>query len=170
MKLSNLTLWALLLAAPVFSGAPLWTDPQPGPGEPKWFQLLETESEVRGMLGQPQMVTDTGNYRSWQYRFGDDLDHDEFSHALLFRKADGKLVSVSRSYSPERNVDKLFPNAETKTYSYPSDGLIKFSIRVRRLSGGRLLMAMGVSEAGQLTGQVVLMRESELRYFYEWLE
>jgi len=31
-------------------------------------------------------------------------------------------------------------------------------------------MAMGVSEAGQLTGQVVLMRESELRYFYEWLE
>jgi len=125
---------------------------------------------LRGMLGQPQMVTDTGNYRSWQYRFGDDLDHDEFSHALLFRKADGKLVSVSRSYSPERKVDELFPAAETKTYSYPSEGAAQFSIRVRPLSGGRLLMAMGVSEPGQTTGQVVLMRESELRYFYEWLD
>ena len=53
-----------------------------------------------------------------------------------------------------------FPDAQKPT----------FSIRVRRLSGGRLLMAIGTSKPGQTTGQLVLMRESELTHFYPWLE
>jgi hypothetical protein len=30
-------------------------------------------------------------------------------------------------------------------------------------------MAMGVSKAGQVTGQLVLIRESELKNFYPWV-
>jgi hypothetical protein len=41
---------------------------------------------------------------------------------------------------------------------------------VRRLSGGRVLIAMGSTKAGQLTGQVVLIRESELALFHPWLK
>jgi hypothetical protein len=38
------------------------------------------------------MVADFGNYRSWQYRMGE-ADHNQFSHALVFRKSDGRLIS-----------------------------------------------------------------------------
>lgn len=161
--------WALLLAAPVFSQQSSWTDPRIAEGQPEWFQLTETESQVRAMLGQPQMVADFGNYRSWQYQLDEGLDHEDFSHALVFRKSDGKLISVARTYSEERNVDALFPAAQTKTYTMPPSVSARFSVRVRHLSGGRLLMAMGVAEPGQATGQVLLMKESEVRYFYDWL-
>ena len=45
----------------------------------------------------------------------------------------------------------------------------RFSLRLRCLPEGRVLMAMGTSKPGQLTGQLVLMRESELRFFYPWV-
>ena len=144
-------------------------DPQPAAAEPKWFQLDESESQVRAMLGQPAMVVPFGDFRSWQYRFGDELDHDEFSHALVFRNSDGKLISISRTYSPERNVDPFFPPGESKAYLYQREGGMNFSVRVRRLSGGRLLMAMGVAKPGEATGQLLMIRESELRTFYGWL-
>jgi hypothetical protein len=170
MKSTVLCCWALLLAAPVFSQPDRWKEPQLSEVEPKWFLLMETESEVRARLGQPAMVADFGNYRSWQYQLDEDLDHDDFSHALVFRKSDGRLISISRTYATERNVDAFFPDAMTTVHHFPDARKPAFSIRVRRLSGGRLLMAMGTSKAGQATGQLVLMRESELTHFYPWLE
>jgi hypothetical protein len=163
------SLGALLLAAPLFSQVAQWADPRPSAAEPKWFQLVETESQVRARLGQPKMVADFGNYRSWQYQIGE-TDHDDFSHALVFRKSDGKLVSVSRNYDPQRTVDQFFPASKTTVHYYPDAGKPQFTIRVRRLSGGRLLMAMGVAKPGQSTGQILLVRESELSHFYPWLE
>jgi hypothetical protein len=162
-------LGALLIAAPSLSQPGLWIDPRPGDPEPQWFLLSESESEVRSRLGQPPMIADFGNYRSWQYQLDTGLDHEDFSHALVFRKPDGKLISVSRTYSEERNVDAFFPPAVTSVHHYPEEGKPQFSMRVRRLSGGRVLMAMGTDAPGQRTGQLVLMRESELTYFYPWL-
>jgi len=99
--------WALLIAAPVFSQAQRWAEPRIVDGEPEW--LLETEAEVRGAMSQPAMSADFGRYRSWQYRIGGEVEHDDFSHVLVFRKADGRLISMTRNYVPERNVDAFFP-------------------------------------------------------------
>src|SRR5262249_25282 len=104
MNLVPFLLGALLAAAPVFSQQVSCSDPLASSAGPKWFQLAESESDVRKCLGQPTMVADFGRYRSWQYQIGE-VEHDDFSHALIFRKSDGKLVSVTRSYNPERNVD-----------------------------------------------------------------
>ena len=88
-------LGALLSAAPVFSQQALWSDPRVGADGVKWFEFVEREAEVRQYLGQPAMVADFGKYRSWQYQIGE-VEHDDFSHALVFRKSDGVLVSISR--------------------------------------------------------------------------
>ena len=169
MKLLFVLLWALLPAAPVFSQQALWSDPQVSAEGLKWFLLVESESDVRKHLGQPAMMADFGEYRSWQYQIGE-VEHDEFSHALVFRKSDGKLVSISHTYNPERNVDMFFPANETTAHWFRAEGQPGFPMRVRKLSGGRLLIAVGTSKPGQTTGQLVLMRESELHHFYPWLE
>jgi hypothetical protein len=97
------------------------------------------------------------------------LDEHDFSHQLVFRKTDNQLISVTRNYEPERNVDQWFPPAETTVHFYPDANKPQYSVRLRHLSGGRILMAMGTSKAGDTTGQIVLIRESELRYFHPWL-
>ena len=164
-----LTLGALISTALLFSQIPSGADPQPGAVEPKWFLLTESKDQVTRALGTPAMVADFGqDFQSWRYQI-DNVDHDDFSHAVVFRKSDHSLVSVTRSYEPERNVDALFPEAKTTVHHYPDARNPQFSLRLRRLSGGRALMAMGSPRRGQTTGQLVLMRESELRYFYPWL-
>lgn len=168
MKVISILLGALLSAAPVFSQQALWSDPQLSADGIKWFQLGESESDVRKSLGQPSMVTDFGEYRSWHYQIGA-VEHDDFSHALVFRKSDGKLVSVSRTYNPERSVDAFFPPDETTVHWFRATGQPDFPIRVRRLRGGSVLIAIGTSKPGQTTGQLVLMRESEIRHVYPWL-
>lgn len=158
-----------LWAAPLFCQVPAAADPHVKDGEFRWFLFTESQDEVQTALGQSQMVADFGSdFRSWQYQIGD-VDHDDFSLAVVFRKSTGKLVSVTRNFDAGRNVDVFFPESETATYHYPNARKPQYSVRVRRLSGGRLLMAMGASKAGQPTSQLVLMRESELRYFFDWL-
>ena len=154
------------MAAPVFSQPAKWMDPRVEAGRFEWVHLLERESEVRAQLGQPPLVADADPYRSWQYRFGEGLDHDDFSHALLFRKSDGALVSISRSYSEPRMADEWFPRAETKVYVLKVEGQAPFPMRVRRLGGGTLLLAPGSSEWGKPVQQVVLIHESVLARFY----
>ena len=115
------------------------------------------------------MVADFGEYRSWQYQIGE-VEHDDFSHALVFRKSDGKLVSVSRTYNPERSVDSFFPRrARRPCIGSALAGQPDFPMRIRRLPGGRVLIAVGTSKPGQTTGQSDLMRENELPHFYPWL-
>jgi hypothetical protein len=159
-------LGALLYAAPVFSQPSQWTDPRVANGRFEWIHLLESESEVRGQLGQSHMVADFGIYRSWQYRFGEEIDHDDFSHALVFRKSDGKLVSVSRTYPEPRLADEWFPKNETAVHTLQVPGQIDFRVRVRRLAGGALLVAPGSGEWGKPVQQIVLIHESVLARFY----
>jgi hypothetical protein len=149
----------LLSAALLLSQTPTGVDPMS-------FLLTESKEQVARALGSPSMVADFGeDFQSWQYQTPDG-DHDEFSQMVVFRKSSRSIVSVTRNYEPERNVDALFPETETTVHYFNA----LYGLRLRRLSGGRMLMAMGAPKRGQLTGQLVLMRESELRYFYSWLK
>jgi len=146
----------------LFAGALLLFSQTPPAIEPQSFLLNESKEQVSRVLGLPTLVADFGtDFQSWQYQI-DNADHDDFSLLVVFRKSTGKIVSVTRNYASERNVDALFPDAETTVrYFNP-----QYGARVRRLSGGRVLMAMGAPRRGQLTGQLVVMRDSELRHFY----
>lgn len=159
----------LLCAAPLFSQLPEATDPVVKGGEFRWFLLNETRSDVAGMLGQPRMVAGFGaDYEAWQYQIGP-VEEEGFSHQVVFRKSTGVVISVARNYVAEREVDEYFPAAETKAHFYPSATKPEFSVRVRQVPGDRLLVAMGVSRAGQQTGQILLIRRSALRAFLPWL-
>jgi hypothetical protein len=149
--------------------APPLSDPRLHDGELQWFTLAETPEEIAKALGAPRLNAPfaEAEFVSWQYQIGLEDQH-EFSHQLVFRK-NGQLVSVTRNYETERTVDEWFPAGETTAHFYPNAEKPEFSVRVRRLPGGRLLMAMGISKPGQTTGQIMLMRDSELRYFYPWL-
>jgi hypothetical protein len=166
-----ITLGGVLLvsATLLFPQSPAAADPRERDGKLLWFELSERPEEVAAVLGRPANVVDFGlNFQSWQYQIGN-VDHHEFSHELVFRKPGSTLISVTRNYEPEENVDRLFPPAQTRTYHYADEGRPQYSVRVRRLSAGTLLMAMGTSAPGQKTGQIVLIRESELRFFHPWL-
>lgn len=159
MKNCVVLLGALLFAAPVFSQQ----------DEILNFQLTETRAQVQQKMGHPALVSPFGEFESWQYQIGVEDNH-EFSHILLFRVSTGELLSLTRNWEAERTVDELFPEAETQTYYYPDAEHREYGVRVRRVGGGRVLMAMGSAQAGQLTGQVVLIRESELSVFHPWLK
>jgi len=171
----RLLLVAPLLAAPLFSQAiQAAADPVVAGSRLEWFQLTETSDQVRKALGQPALTADFGaDYRSWQFQIGD-IDHHDFSHLAVFRKSTRTLVSITRNYEPEIAVDQLFPAGETTTYHYPNASKPEMSVRLRRLSGDRLLIANGAgSDAGrpaQTTNQIVLIRRSDLRYFFGWLD
>ena len=154
MKL--ITLGVLLLAAPLFSQI----DPRSTEGSVEWFSLNESAGEVRKMLGAPRMVAPFGDFVSWQFQIGVEDAH-EFSHQVVFRGS--TLISVTRQWEEEHDVDALFPVAETKYVGVPD---ADYTIAIRRLGGGRVLLGMGVTGPGAKTTQVVLMRESELGTFY----
>src|SRR5258708_945870 len=165
MNLTALLTGALLLAAPLFSQIPAASDPQIRKGAIVWFELKETTEQVTRMLGHPTLVADFGpDLLSWQYQI-DNEDHDEFSHQLVFRKSDHALISITRTYSVERNVDELFPAGETTVYHYPNAETPQYSVRLRRLPNGRVLMAMGSAKPGQTTTQLELVRQAELPTF-----
>jgi|WetSurMetagenome_2_1015567.scaffolds.fasta_scaffold370170_2 hypothetical protein len=157
MKQLVVLMGALLFAAPAFSQEQ----------DLLAFQLNEKPAQVIQRFGQPALITPFGEFQSWQYQIGV-ADNHEFSHILLFRG--NELLSLTRNWEEERTVDEMFPAKESKVYYYPDARNPAYGVRVRRLSGGRVLMAMGSAEAGQPTGQVVLIRESELPHFHPWLK
>lgn len=142
-------------------------DPQVTAGELQWFSLAETPEEIAKALGPARLTAPFADFVSWQYQIGVE-DLHEFSHQFVFRK-NGNLVSVTRNYEIERTVDEWFPADATEVHSYIDANKHAFNISVRRLPGGRLLLGMGISKPGQKTGQIVLIKQSELRYFYPWL-
>lgn len=155
----------LLCAAPLL----VQTDPVVEKGQLHWFRLTESRVEVAKQLGLPKMVANFGaDFESWQYQLGE-VEEEGFSHQLVFRKSTGELISIARNYATERKVDEWFPSAETAAYFYPAGDKPKYSVRVRKLPGDRLLLAMGTSKPGQATGQIFLIRASELQAFYPWL-
>ena len=159
MKKYAVLFGALLLAAPVFSQQE----------DVLAFQLTETRAEVRAKLGAPAVVAPVGEFESWQYQIGVEDNH-EFSHVILFRATTGELLSLTRNWEHERAVDELFPESQSKVYFFPDAAHPEYGVRVRRLNGGRVLMAMGSAKPGEPTGQVVLIRESELHLFHPWLK
>ncbi len=159
----------LLSAGPLFSQARPMTDPAIKDGTFAWFDLTESRQQVASALGAPALVADAAqDLVSWQYQIAV-ADHDDFSHVLVFRKAGNTLISVTRNYDPERTVDELFPEVETKTYFYPDAKQPTFRLRMRRLPQGRMLLAMGVDAPRQTTGTLVLIQEAELRAIVPWL-
>lgn len=160
MHAGTFLLWALAVAAP---------DPSIRKGEPVWFALTETREEIARLLGPPVAAAPFGSdFVSWQYRIGEG-DHHDHTHLLVFRRSTGVLVSVTRVYEPERAVDEYFPAGKSAVYEYAPPGGAPYPVRLRRLSGGRLLLAMGSARAGAPTGQLVLMHESVMRHFHPWL-
>ncbi|MFN0171935.1 MAG: hypothetical protein ACKV22_36440 [Bryobacteraceae bacterium] len=171
MKSISILLGALLVAAP-----PLFCE---RPGEPSdsqnqtgfllKFTLEESFDQVRARVGKPTQIAAFGpNFVTWQYQV-DMHDHHEFSHLFCFGDSDRKLVSVTQNFEEARNVDAVFPAAQTTVHHWPDDRKPQFSIRVRRLSGNRLLMAMGASKPGQPINQLVLIRASVVGLFHPWL-
>lgn len=170
MLRARLLIGALMLSAPIlWCGSGFPADPILVMGQLRWFTLRESPAEVAAVLGQPILAASTGSdHLSWQFRL-DGTDHHEFSHVLVFRKSTGKLVSVTRLYAEERDVDEFFPPMGTTVHHYPGTSVRPFGLRLRRLPGGRLLLAIGSTERGVPTGQLVLVHESELPSLYPWL-
>jgi len=167
MKPSPCLIGALLVAAPLFSQKPL-LDPLVKDGRVVWFLLNETREDVARVMGQPSVVAGFGDdFISWQYRL-EDREDEEFSHFLVFRKSDGKLLSATRNFAGERDVSALFPVSRTTIHEF-RDGKALYHVAVRKLDGNRLLLAMGASRPGAPVRQVMLIRESELQYFHPWL-
>jgi hypothetical protein len=161
MKVCVILIGGLLGAVPLFSQV----------ADVKWLVNVESPADAVKALGQPTLTQDFGaDFRSWQYRIGENVDHDDFSHQVVYHRKDGRLVSVTCSFEEDRNVDTLFPAEQTSSHLFPDAAKPQFSLRLRRLPGGRVLMAMGVSKAGQPVRQLVVMAESELKFFYPWLE
>lgn len=172
--LSSIVARALLFAAPVFCQSPppaplTLAEPRLEDSKLRWFELTETRAAVQQILGPPALAAAFGrDFIAWQYR-AEDAEHDDFSHHFVFRKSTGTLVAVTRSYPEGRNLDWLFPGAETAPYCRAADSGPPYCLRLRRLSGGRLLLALGASKPGDLAGQLVLIRETELPAFHPWL-
>ena len=172
MSFASLSTVGALLLAPHFllaqNAAPA-ADPVIRDGRFQWFTLNETRAEVLKLLGQPATVSRFGDdFEAWQYRVGD-IDHDDSSHYLVFRRSTGTLISITRTYEPERSVDAFFPADETKVYFAPLPAPSSYGARVRFSSGGRVLIAMGSTHPGQPASQILLIRESELPIFYRWI-
>ena len=121
MLKSVLFIGALLGGAPLFSQPERSVEPEVVQGRFVWFRLTETKEEVASVMGAPRLSTDFGaDYHSWQYR-DKDADHDDFSHSLIFRRSTWRLVAVTRTYPREVDVDRLFPESETKSYCRPGE-------------------------------------------------
>jgi hypothetical protein len=166
----TLVFWgALLLAAPVFAqdnGRPS-VEPEVKDGVFRWLRLSESRELLTEIFGPPRVTATFGDFVAWQYQFGG-VDNHDFSHQLVFRRSTGRLVSITRSYEPDVEVDPFFPEAETRVYTFHG-GPAPFAARLRRLPGDLLLIAMGSANRGDRTGQLMLIQHQELRYFHPWL-
>jgi hypothetical protein len=132
-----------------------------------WFTLRETPRQIQASMGEPSMVAEAGSqWISWQYRVGENVEHDDFSHQLIFERGSGRLVSVTRNYEAEQDVAALFPAAETKLYYFPDERAPQLTIRLRRLPDDRILTALGARGA---TSQLVLMRPEQLPVLFPWI-
>ena len=162
------------LSRPVWGALAFWALPFPTQAAPPpgilSFTLEETPAQVLRLLGQPVQVDDSGPvYRSWFYQIGNRDSHD-FSHVLCFRGSASQLISVTRNFDEPQNVDALLPAAQTFAYQWPAAGSAQFLVRVRQLSGDRLLIAMGTARPGDRTTQLMLIRRSALPFFLPWLD
>jgi len=137
------------------------------------FTLEERPEQVVKILGHPDRVDDFAkDYTSWQYEQADGEDHDDNlppAYVLCLSSAGERLMSVTRNFVVPQDGDDLFPPAETTAHHWPSTKASQFSVRLRKLSGGILLLAMGTSQPGERTTQLILIRQSALKVLIPWL-
>ena len=134
------------------------------------YTLDESSEQLTRGMGAPVQIGDASpGYLTWYYKT-DVLDQHDFSHLLMFRREDGKLVSVTRNFHLAVNVDALLPVKSTHTYYWPNETDRQWPVRVRRMANDRLVIAMGVANPGETTTQVLIIRRSVLRLFLPWLE
>ena len=139
-------------------------------GELMRYTLDESSEQLTRGRGAPVQIGDASpGYLTWYYKT-DVLDQHDFSHLLMFRREDGKLVSVTRNFHFAVNVDALLPVKSTQAYYWPSETDRQWPVRVRRMGNDRLVIAMGVANPGETTTQVLIIRRSVLRLFLPWLE
>lgn len=139
-------------------------------GELMRYTLDESTEQLTRGMGAPVQIGDASpGYLTWYYKT-DVLDQHDFSHLLMFRREDGKLVSVTRNFHFAVNVDALLPVKSTQTYYWPSETDRQWPVRVRRMGNDRLVIAMGVANPGETTTQALIIRRSVLRLFLPWLE
>ena len=139
-------------------------------GELMRYTLDESSEQLTRGMGAPVQIGDASpGYLTWYYKT-DVLDQHDFSHLLMFRREDGKLVSVTRNFHLAVNVDALLPVKSTQTYYWPSETDRQWPVRVRRMGNDRLVIAMGVAKPGEATTQVLIIRRSVLGLFLPWLE
>jgi hypothetical protein len=133
------------------------------------FTLNQTPSDVVAQLGPPEGVDDSlPNYVSWLFK-GNARDERDYAYIVCFRRDDNRLVSVTRTFEKDEIVDHLFPDGSFTVHNWPSDDNPQFSVRVRTLSDGRLLLAMGSGQAGKPCGQLVLIDREMLPFFFPWI-
>jgi hypothetical protein len=114
------------------------------------------------------MVAESGTqWIAWQYRIGDDVEHEDFSHQLLLERTTGRLLSITRNYEHERDVSMFFPEKETTRHYFPDAHTPQLTVRLRKLADGRVLTALGASGP---TGQLVLLRPEMLPVLFPWME
>jgi hypothetical protein len=163
-----LTVFMLAAISCTFAQETAAERPRPG-DELLAFTLDETPADVATRLGAPAHTGAFGpGYFSWFYQIGVEDLHD-FSHTLCFREPDRKLISITRDFAPEVDVDHLFPGASSEVHYWPDREKPQYRVRVRRLPGDRVLLAMG-SQAGQPCGQVILIRRSAVGLFFPWIK
>jgi hypothetical protein len=137
------------------------------------FTLDEDSAGIAKLIGPPSRVDDsTPTYQSWQYEPPADEDVDDNSPPawlVCVHTTSRRVLSVTRNFGKPQDVDALFPAAETEVHHWPSERDRQFSVRLRRLPGDKLLLAMGTDRAGQRTTQLILIRRDALRTFMSWL-
>src|SRR5262245_39771929 len=141
-SLSVRMIGALLCAAPLLSQLQLSFEPGVRNGKFVWFRLEESREEVARVVGPPSEIAGFGqDFVSWQYRL-EHREDEEPSHSFVFRRSDGKLLSVTRNFASERDVSALFPAAETTVHEFHGERSEVYPVLVRKLDGSRLLLAM----------------------------
>jgi hypothetical protein len=163
MKLLTVFLRALLAAAPLLAA-----DPRNQPRILLQFILEDTPATVAKKFGRPDSVAELSGYRMWHYRLTLTPDSLDYSHTVCFRTTDGKPISVTRTSPTDEDVDFLFPDGTCAAH-YWRDGAKELRVRVRRLSGERLLIAMGSPKPGMPAAQLMLIRREALEHFLPWL-
>jgi hypothetical protein len=159
------------LALPLFSQSPA---PAKKTHTILRFTLQEKPQDIFALLGHPNHVDDSSrSFVSWMWESADGEAHDDdnlpSAYILCLRAGDRHLLSVTRNFDEAQDVDDLFPATNTRSYYWPSKDAPQYSLRLREVDGGNLLLAMGVSRPGQRTTQLILIRRDALPVFMPWL-
>ena len=134
------------------------------------FSLRESAAAVERRMGaNPHSAAGRG-YSVLE--FGkDQSEHNDLGYEWIFyfEQPSGELLSVTRNMYPGRSAGALFPSAEVRTHRREGAGSQTLHAISRVLPGDRVLLAIGMGEAGAGFTQIILMRKSVVGRFYPWI-